>query len=169
MDALRQQNSSHLPVAGDVQVKGDIHPQRAQHQPNFDCQPLCVVSENCRWPGSAQPPHGTQDMESSSCSQFTTRYPHPRRSSGPPLSEKNKQLLPFDCCIYHYLMINWLCFLKQWNINIWQRSIYSAWMSNYIYVKQQDGITHRCPKFKYGLVKPRVKLGRGWVIKSHIR
>ena len=82
---------------------------------------------------------------------------------------QNKQLLPFDCCIYHYLMINWLCFLKQWNINIWQRSIYSAWMSNYIYVKQQDGITHPCPKFKYGLVKPRVKLGRGWVIKSHIR
>ena len=44
----------------------------------------------------------------------------------------------------------------------------STWMNNYIHVKQWDVITHPCPNFNSGLVKPLLKLGHGWVITSHI-
>ena len=42
----------------------------------------------------------------------------------------------------------------------------SVLLSNYIRVKQWDIITHPCPNFNGGLVKPPLKLGHGWLITS---
>ena len=43
-----------------------------------------------------------------------------------------------------------------------------TWISNYIYIKHGDVITHPC-NFNIGLVEPLLKLGHGCVIASHPR
>ena len=45
--------------------------------------------------------------------------------------------------------------------------MFGAWISNFIDIKVWDVITHLCPNVKGGLIKPPLKLGRGWVNYSH--
>ena len=44
-----------------------------------------------------------------------------------------------------------------------------AWICNCIHIKLWDIITHPCPYFNGGLIKPPLKLAHGWVISSHVR
>ena len=50
----------------------------------------------------------------------------------------------------------------------WGWGVGGGWgVGNYIHVKQCDLITHLCPNFNGGLVKPPMKIGYGSVLTSH--
>ena len=42
-----------------------------------------------------------------------------------------------------------------------------GWISNYFHYNMYDVITHPCPNFNCGSVKPPLKLWRGWIITPH--
>ena len=41
-------------------------------------------------------------------------------------------------------------------------------LDTFYHVKQWDVISHPCPHFKDGLLKPQLKLGNGWIITCHM-
>ena len=44
---------------------------------------------------------------------------------------------------------------------------FRCWINNYIHIKLWAVNIHPCPNFNGGLVKPPLKPGNGWVIRSH--
>ena len=60
--------------------------------------------------------------------------------------------------------VTWGLSIKDWQIH------HRGWtmISKNTYAKQYDIITHPCPNFSDVLAKSSLKLGRGWVVASHI-
>ena len=102
-----------------------------------------------------------QRKHQSSASLAFVREIHREPVNSPHKRPVTRKMFPFD-----YVTMEMASFLNKidyTNVRI------RRWISNYIHVKQWDVITHPCPNFNGGLIKPLLKLGHGWVITSQMK